>query len=74
LDLLEGFLQTWESTKNEQIRPIVNGERITIDQTLIVKQIGFNIKGVVDVVNALVKEVQVALKNIARPYAFINKE
>jgi hypothetical protein len=39
-----------------------------------VKQFGFNIEGVVDVANALVKKAQLALKNIARPYAFVNKE
>jgi hypothetical protein len=35
--MLEGFLQTWESTKDGRIQAIINGERITIDQTLIVK-------------------------------------
>ncbi len=62
--LLEGFLQTWESIKDGQIGKIVNGERITIDQTLITKQFGVSAEGVVDATNALVKEAQMALKNI----------
>jgi hypothetical protein len=37
LDLLGGILRTWESTKDGQIKAIVNGEKITIDQTLIMK-------------------------------------
>ncbi len=55
-NLLEAFLQTWESTKHGQIWAIVNGEKITIDQTLIAKQFGVGTKGVVDATNALVKE------------------
>jgi len=39
-----------------------------------VKQFSVNVEGVVDVANALVKEAQVALKNIIGPEAFINKE
>jgi hypothetical protein len=38
-----------------------------------VKQFNDNVEGAVDATNALVKEAQVALKNITRPYAFINK-
>jgi hypothetical protein len=51
--MLEVFLQTWE--KDGQIWTIVNGESIIVDQTLIVKQFGVNVEGVMDVVNALVK-------------------
>ncbi len=71
--MLEGLLQTWESIEDGWILAIVNGERITIDQALIVKQFNVNAKGEVDATNALVKKAQVALKNIIRPYAFINK-
>jgi len=53
---LEEFLHTWESIEDGRIRAIVCGEKITIDQTLIVQQFGVSVKGVVDVVNALVKE------------------
>jgi hypothetical protein len=52
----------------------VNGERITIDQTLIVKQFGVSVEGAMDVLNALFKEAQVALKNIIGLDAFVNKE
>jgi hypothetical protein len=38
------------------------------------KQFGINAKGTKDVANALVKETQVALKNIVGPHAFVNKE
>jgi len=48
--------------------------KITIDQVLIAQQFGVNVKGMVDATNALIKEAQVALKNIARSNAFINKE
>jgi methenyltetrahydromethanopterin cyclohydrolase len=41
---------------------------------LIVKQFGVNVEGAVDATNILVKKVQVALKNIARVDAFVNKE
>ncbi len=74
LDMLEGFLRTWESIEDGQIWAIVNGERITIDQALIVKQFSVNTEGAMDVTNALVKEVEVALKNIAKLDAFVNKE
>ncbi len=60
-------------TKDGCIWAIVYGEKITIDQTLIVKQFGVNAEGTVDVANALVKEAQVALKNIVGLDAFVNK-
>jgi hypothetical protein len=72
-DLLEEFLHTWESIKDGQIRVVVCDERITTDQTLIMKQFGINVEGMVDAANMLVKEVQVALKNIVGLDAFINK-
>jgi hypothetical protein len=49
----------------------INSERISIDQTLIVKQFGVNIEGVMDATNALVKEAQVALKNVTGLDAFM---
>jgi hypothetical protein len=52
----------------------VCGEKITIDQMLIVQQIGVNVEGAVDAINTLIKKVQVALKNITRLDAFVNKE
>ncbi len=72
--MLEGFLWTWESIKEGQIQAIVNSERIGINQVLIVKQFGVSIEGVVDATNALVKEAQVALKNVTGLDAFMNKE
>jgi len=69
-----GIFHTWESTKDGRIRTIICGERITIDQTLIIKQFGINVEGVMDATNALVKKVQVALKNIIGSDAFVNKE
>jgi hypothetical protein len=41
---------------------------------LIVHQFGVNVKGVVDVANTLVKEAQIAFKNIDKPNAFVDKE
>ncbi len=38
------------------------------------KQFSVNTEGAMDVTNALVKEVEVALKNIAKLDAFVNKE
>jgi hypothetical protein len=73
LDLLEEFLHTWDSTKDGQIR-VVCGQKITIFQTLIAKQFGVSTEGAVDVTNALVKKVQVAMKNIIGLDAFVNKE
>jgi hypothetical protein len=35
-NLLEEFLRTWESIKDGHITTIIYGEKITIDQTLIV--------------------------------------
>jgi hypothetical protein len=72
--MLEEFLHTWESTKDGCIRTFVYGEKITIDQTLIVQQFGVSFEGVVDAAHALVKEAQVAFKNIAGLNAFVNKE
>jgi hypothetical protein len=60
--MLEELLHTWESTKDGCIWAIVYGEKITIDQMLITKQFGINVEGTLDVANALVKEVQIALK------------
>jgi len=74
LDLLEDFLHTWESTKGGHIRAIFCGENITIKLVLIAQQFGVNVEGTIDAVNALVKEAQVALKNIAGLDAFVNKE
>jgi hypothetical protein len=45
---LEEFLHTWDSTEDGQIRTIICGERITIDQTLIAKQFSVNVKKMVD--------------------------
>jgi hypothetical protein len=56
------------------IRTIVCDEKITIDQVLIVQQFGINVQGMVNATNALVKEAQVALKDIIGLGAFINKE
>ncbi len=47
--------------------------KITIDQALIVKRFNVNVERAVDATNALVKEAQIALKNIVRLDAFVNK-
>ncbi len=72
--LVGKVLHNWESIEDGCIRAIVCGEKITIDQTLIVQQIGVSAKGAVDVSNTLVKEAQIALKNIVKSNAFVNKE
>lgn len=72
--MLEKFLHTWESIEDGHIRVVVCGEKITIDQMLIVQQFGISDEWVVNATNALVKEAQVAIKNIARSDAFVNKE
>jgi hypothetical protein len=41
---------------------------------LIVQQFGINVKGMVDATNVVIKEAQLAQKNIARSNAFVNKE
>ncbi len=71
---MEEFLHTWESIENGGIRVVICGEKITIDQALIVKQFNVSVEGVVDATNALVKEAQIALKNIVKLDAFVNKE
>lgn len=71
--LLEDFLHTWESTEDWQIRRIICGEKITIDQVLIIKRFGVNAEGVVDATNTLVKEAQDAFKNKVGLDAFVNK-
>ncbi len=73
-NLLEGFLWTWEITKDGWIWAIINGERITIDQTLIAKQFNVSVEGAMDATNALVKKTQMASKNIIGLDAFVNKE
>jgi hypothetical protein len=70
---LEEFLHTWECTKDGRIQVVVRGEKIAIDQMLIIKQFGVNVEGF-DATKVLVKEVQVAFKNIAGPDAYVNKE
>ncbi len=67
-------MHIWESTEDGCIQVVVCGEKITIDQTLIVQQFGVSVEGVVDVANALVKKAQIAFKNITRLNAFVNKE
>jgi hypothetical protein len=49
-------------------------EKITIDQTLIIQQFGNYVERMIDATNALVKEAQVASKNIVGLDVFINKE
>jgi hypothetical protein len=71
---LEEFLHTWESSEDGRIRIIICGEKITIDQVLIIKQFGISVEGIVDAMNTLVKEAQDAFKNIAELDAFVNKE
>jgi hypothetical protein len=41
---------------------------------LIAQQFGISVEGVVDVANTSIKEAQVALKNIVKLDAFVNKE
>jgi hypothetical protein len=41
---------------------------------LIIQQFGVSVEGIVDAVNTLVKEVQIAFKNIVGLDAFINKK
>jgi hypothetical protein len=60
--MLEKFLHTWESIEDGHIQVIVCREKITIDQTSIAEQFGVNVEGVVNAINMLVKEVQVAFK------------
>jgi len=71
---LEKFFHTQESTKDGHIRRVVCGENITIDQMLIAQQFDISVEVAVDATNALVKEAQVAFKNIVGLDAFINKE
>jgi len=52
------------ATKDGHIKKVICGEKITIDQALIVQQFGISVEGTVDATNALFKEAQVALKNI----------
>ncbi len=73
-DMLEEFLHTQEFIEDGRIKAIICDEKITIDQTLITQQLGVSVEGVVDVMNALVKEAQVALNNIVGLDAFINKK
>ncbi len=67
-------MHTWESSEDGRIRIIICGEKITIDQVLIIKQFGISVEGIVDAMNTLVKEAQDAFKNIAELDAFVNKE
>jgi hypothetical protein len=53
---------------------VVCGEKITIDQALIIQQFGVSDEGMVDATNALVKGAEVVLKNIVGPDTFVNKE
>jgi len=71
---LEEFLHTQESTKDGHITTLVCGEKITIDQALIIQQFGNCVERMIDVTNALVKKAQVSFKNIVGQDAFINKE
>jgi hypothetical protein len=60
--------------KDGHIRVVVCSEKITIEQALIAQQFGISVEGVVDVANTSIKEAQVALKNIVKLDAFVNKE
>jgi hypothetical protein len=72
--MLVEFLHTYKSKEDGYTRVVVCGEKITINQMLIVQQIGINVKGVVDAVNALVKKAQVVINNTIGPDVFVNKE
>ncbi len=67
-------MHTYKSKEDGYTRVVVCGEKITINQMLIVQQIGINVKGVVDAVNALVKKAQVVINNTIGPDVFVNKE
>jgi hypothetical protein len=56
MNMLEEFLHTWESTKDGCIRTIMCGEKIIVDQTLIVQQFGVSVEGVVDAMNGWLKK------------------
>jgi hypothetical protein len=64
----------WESIVDGRIHAKACGEEIIIDQLLITRQFGVNVKGVVDATNMLVKEAQIALKNITITYLFMEKK
>ncbi len=68
------FLCTWESIEDMKIWTKVCGEEIIIEQVFISRQFNVSVEGVVDEVNALVKETQIVLKNIIGLYAFMEKE
>jgi hypothetical protein len=53
--LLEEFMCTWESTKDGRIQVKVCGEKIIINQAIILRQFGVNAKGVIDALNVVVK-------------------
>lgn len=53
---------------------MVGGEEIVIGLMLIAKQFSVNIKWAIDVANALIKEAQIALKNIIGSNAFMEME
>ncbi len=67
-------MHTQKSTEDGHIATVIYGEKITIDQALITQQFGVSVERVVDATNTLVKEAQVALKNIIESNVFINKE
>jgi hypothetical protein len=71
---LEKSLHIGESIEDGHTCAIVCGEKITIDQAIIVKKVGVSVEGAVNVANTLVKEAQIAFKNIVRSDAFVNKE
>jgi len=74
LDLLEEFLHTWQSIADGHIGIVICGEKITIDQALIIQKFDISVEGTVDATKTLVKEAQVVLKNIVGLDALVNKE
>jgi hypothetical protein len=68
------LLHIWESIDDGCIQVVVCGEKIAIDQLLIVQEIGVSVEGAVDVANVFVKEAQIVFKNIVGLDAFANKE
>jgi hypothetical protein len=66
-NLLKELLQTWEVIKEGIMQ-------IFIDQISIHKQLGISSKKVVNVVNALIKKVEVTLKRLAGSNAFVENE
>ncbi len=73
-DLLKEFLWTWNTIEDGKIQVQIQGKKIFIDKILTHQQLGISSKGTIDISNASIKDVVIALKRIPSSNVFVENK